>query len=176
MHLERIQSSVFPELVPMRFAIENNGAAFGCSSPPKAGSTGETPARIFRIVMVGVIGWLMHHLINKRKDTPKGGHRRPGAGYGRCPGQYHRQRFLRAALLGVDAPYGRTFRRTLRRIHDGQGRRHVLFPAFFQWNGVPRFLNFLVDSNNYFSGPSSTWPMPISPSPSSICFCFSTNS
>ena len=22
--------------------------------------------------MVGVIGWLMHHLINKRKDTPKG--------------------------------------------------------------------------------------------------------
>ena len=25
---------------------------------------------IFRIVMVGVIGWLMHHLLNKRKDTP----------------------------------------------------------------------------------------------------------
>lgn len=25
------------------------------------------------------------------------------------------------------------------------------FPLF-QWNGVPRFLNFLVDSNNYFFG------------------------
>ncbi len=28
----------------------------------------------------------------------------------------------------------------------------VFYFPLFQWNSVPRFLNFLVDSNNYFFG------------------------
>lgn len=37
---------------------------------------------------------------------------------------------LRTAVLRIDALFGCPFRRPLRRVHDGQSRRHVLFPAF----------------------------------------------
>ena len=113
MHLDE-SIVVFPDWFQLRF-IENNGAAFGMHIATKGGfDWGKLLLGIFRIVMVGVIGWLMHHLINKRKDTPK------GVIVGLA--------LVMAGALG-DALYGRTFRRTLRRIHDGQGRRHVLFPA-----------------------------------------------
>ena len=71
MHLDE-SIVVFPDWVQLRF-IENNGAAFGMHIATKGGfDWGKLLLGIFRIVMVGVIGWLMHHLINKRKDTPKG--------------------------------------------------------------------------------------------------------
>ena len=71
MHLDE-SIVVFPDWFQLRF-IENNGAAFGMHIDTKGGfDWGKLLLGIFRIVMVGVIGWLMHHLINKRKDTPKG--------------------------------------------------------------------------------------------------------
>ena len=71
MHLDE-SIVVFPDWFQLRF-IENNGAAFGMHIATKGGfDWGKLLLGIFRIVMVGVIGWLMHHLLNKRKDTPKG--------------------------------------------------------------------------------------------------------
>ena len=71
MHLDE-SIVVFPDWFQLRF-IENNCAAFGMHIDTKGGfDWGKLLLGIVRIVMVGVIGWLMHHLINKRKDTPKG--------------------------------------------------------------------------------------------------------
>ena len=65
MHLDE-SIVVFPDWFQLRF-IENNGAAFGMHIATKGGfDWGKLLLGIFRIVMVGVIGWLMHHLINKR--------------------------------------------------------------------------------------------------------------
>ena len=56
----------------LRF-IENNGAAFGMHIASRGGfDWGKLLLGVFRIVMVGFIGWLMHHLCTKRQDTPKG--------------------------------------------------------------------------------------------------------
>ena len=71
MHLDE-SIVVFPDWFQLRF-IENNGAAFGMHIASRGGfDWGKLLLGVFRIVMVGFIGWLMHHLINKRKDTPKG--------------------------------------------------------------------------------------------------------
>ena len=71
MHLDE-SIIVFPDWFQLRF-IENNGAAFGMHIASRGGfDWGKLLLGIFRIIMVGFIGWLMHHLCTKRKDTPKG--------------------------------------------------------------------------------------------------------
>ena len=71
MHLDE-SIIVFPDWFQLRF-IENNGAAFGMHIASKGGfDWGKLLLGIFRIVMVGLIGWLMHHLLRRREDTPKG--------------------------------------------------------------------------------------------------------
>ena len=63
---------VVPTWFQLRF-IENNGAAFGMHIASRGGfDWGKLLLGVFRIVMVGFIGWLMHHLCTKRQDTPKG--------------------------------------------------------------------------------------------------------
>lgn len=174
-HAPRRINRRLPGLVPIALH-RNNGAAFGMHIATKGGfDWGKLLLGIFRIVMVGVIGWLMHHLINKRKDTPKGvivGLALVMAG---ALGNIIDSAFY-GLLFSESTPYTVAhFGGHYAGFMMGKVVDMFYFPLF-QWNGVPRFLNFLVDSNNYFSEPSSTWPMPISPSPSSICFCFSTNS
>ena len=67
MHLDE-SIVVFPDWFQLRF-IENNGAAFGMHIATKGGfDWGKLLLGIFRIVMVGVIGWLMHHLCTKRQS------------------------------------------------------------------------------------------------------------
>ena len=58
-----------------------------------------------------------------------GRHDRTGPDHRRSAGQHSRQRLLRIDLHGIDPLYGCAVRRTLRRIHDGQGGGHVLLPA-----------------------------------------------
>ena len=71
MHLDE-SIVVFPDWFQLRF-IENNGAAFGMHIASRGGfDWGKLLLGVFRIVMVGFIGWLMHHLCTKRQDTPKG--------------------------------------------------------------------------------------------------------
>ena len=71
MHLDE-SIVVFPDWFQLRF-IENNGAAFGMHIASRGGfDWGKLLLGVFRIVMVGFIGWLMYHLACKRKDTPKG--------------------------------------------------------------------------------------------------------
>ena len=71
MHLDE-SIIVFPDWFQLRF-IENNGAAFGMHIASKGGfDWGKLLLGIFRIVMAGLIGWLMHHLLRRREDTPKG--------------------------------------------------------------------------------------------------------
>ena len=114
MHLDE-SIIVFPDWFQLRF-IENNGAAFGMHIASKGGfDWGKLLLGIFRIVMVGLIGWLMHHLLQPPGGYAEGSHRRSGAGDGRSARQYHRQRILRTDLFGIDAVHGSAFRRTLRR-------------------------------------------------------------
>lgn len=101
--------------------------------------------------MVGVIGWLMHHLLNKRKDTPKGvivGLALVMAG---ALGNIIDSAFY-GLLFSESTPYTVAhFGGHYAGFMMGKVVDMFYFPLF-QWNGVPRFLNFLVDSNNYFSG------------------------
>lgn len=150
MHLDE-SIVVFPDWFQLRF-IENNGAAFGMHIATKGGfDWGKLLLGIFRIVMVGVIGWLMHHLINKRKDTPKGvivGLALVMAG---ALGNIIDSAFY-GLLFSESTPYTVAhFGGHYAGFMMGKVVDMFYFPLF-QWNGVPRFLNFLVDSNNYFFG------------------------
>ena len=150
MHLDE-SIVVFPDWFQLRF-IENNGAAFGMHIATKGGfDWGKLLLGIFRIVMVGVIGWLMHHLLNKRKDTPKGvivGLALVMAG---ALGNIIDSAFY-GLLFSESTPYTVAhFGGHYAGFMMGKVVDMFYFPLF-QWNGVPRFLNFLVDSNNYFFG------------------------
>ena len=150
MHLDE-SIVVFPDWFQLRF-IENNGAAFGMHIDTKGGfDWGKLLLGIFRIAMVGVIGWLMHHLINKRKDTPKGvivGLALVMAG---ALGNIIDSAFY-GLLFSESTPYTVAhFGGHYAGFMMGKVVDMFYFPLF-QWNGVPRFLNFLVDSNNYFFG------------------------
>jgi len=141
---------VFPDWFQLRF-IENNGAAFGMHIASRGGfDWGKLTLGLFRIAMVGVIGWFVVRLANK-KETPKG----VLAGLA----------LILAGALGNildSAFYGLIFSEstpwTVARLGGhyagfmmGKVVDMFYFPLF-QWNGVPGFLRFLVDSNNYFFG------------------------
>ena len=101
--------------------------------------------------MVGLIGWLMHHLLRRREDTPK------GVIVGLA--------LVMAGALGniIDSAfYGLIFSESTPYTVAHFGGHYAGFMMgkvvdmfyfpLFQWNNVPRFLSFLVDSNNYFFG------------------------
>ena len=68
MHLDE-SIVVFPDWFQLRF-IENNGAAFGMHIASRGGfDWGKLLLGVFRIVMVGFIGWLMH-LCDDTFETP----------------------------------------------------------------------------------------------------------
>ena len=131
MHLDE-SIVVFPDWFQLRF-IENNGAAFGMHIDTKGGfDWGKLLLGIFRIVMVGVIVGLalvMAGALGNIIDS---------AFYG--------------LLFSESTPYTVAhFGGHYAGFMMGKVVDMFYFPLF-QWNGVPRFLNFLVDSNNYFFG------------------------
>lgn len=134
----------------LRF-IENNGAAFGMRiATPGAFDWGKLLLGIFRIGLVGFICGLMYRL-NRKAETPRGvivglslivagalGNILDSAFYGLC---------FSASTPSSVAEFGGHYAGFMM----GKVVDMFYFPLF-QWNGVPRLLRFLVDSNNYFFG------------------------
>ena len=150
MHLDEA-IIIFPDWFQLRF-IENNGAAFGMHITSGSGfDWGKLLLGLFRIAMVGALGFLLHHLLEKRPDTPKG--------------VFVGLALILAGALGniVDcACYGLIFSESTPATVAHFGGHYAGFMMgkvvdmfyfpLFQWNDVPRVLSFLVDSRNYFFG------------------------
>ena len=150
MHLDEA-IMVFPDWFQLRF-IENSGAAFGMRITTSGGyDWGKLLLGIFRIVMVGVLGWLLIYLHRNRKDTPKGVLVGLALIIAGALGN-----ILDSALYGLifseSSPYtvaqlgGHYAGFMMGKVVD------MFYFPLFQWNSVPRLLRFLVDSNNYFFG------------------------
>ena len=106
---------------------------------------------VFRIVMVGFIGWLMHHLCTKRQDTPKGVIVGLALIFAGAMGNILDSAFY-GLIFSESTPYTvAQFGGHYAGFMMGKVVDMFYFPLF-QWNGVPRLLRFLVDSNNYFFG------------------------
>lgn len=150
MHLDE-SIIVFPDWFQLRF-IENNGAAFGMHIASGGGyDWGKLLLGLLRIAMVGFIGWLIYHLVRKRQGTPKGvivglalilagalGNILDSAFYGLI--------FSESTPYSVAEIGGHYAGFMMGKVVD------MFYFPLFQWNGVPRVLRFLVDSNNYFFG------------------------
>ena len=151
MHLDEA-IVVFPDWFQLRF-IENNGAAFGMHiATPGGFDWGKLLLGLFRLAMVGGLGWLILHLLrHKRRETPTG--------------VFVGLALIVAGALGNildSAFYGLIFSESTPATVAHLGGHYAGFMMgkvvdmfyfpLFQWNGVPRILRFLVDSNNYFFG------------------------
>ena len=150
MHLDEA-IVIFPDWFQLRF-IENNGAAFGMHITSGSGfDWGKLLLGLFRIAMVGALGFLLHHLLEKRPDTPKG--------------VFVGLALILAGALGNiadSACYGLIFSESTPATVAHFGGHYAGFMMgkvvdmfyfpLFQWNDVPRVLSFLVDSRNYFFG------------------------
>lgn len=149
MHLDEA-IIVFPDWFQLRF-IENKGAAYGMYiATSGAFDWGKLLLGIFRIALSCLVGWLIWRL-TKRKDTPKGvlvglalilagaiGNIIDSAFYG--------------LIFSESTPYTVAhFGGHYAGLMMGKVVDMFYFPLF-QWNSCPRFLHFLVDSNNYFFG------------------------
>ena len=120
---------------------------------------GKLALSLFRLAMIGLLGYYLRYL-GKRK-TPAGvlvgltlilagaiGNMIDSAFYGLI---------FSASTPTEVAHFGGSYAPLMMgRVVD------MFYFPLFQWNGVPGWLSFLVDSRNYFFGPSSTWPTPTS--------------
>lgn len=149
MHLDEA-IVVFPDWFQLRF-IENKGAAYGMHiATSGAFDWGKLLLGIFRIALSCLVGWLIWRL-TKRENTPKGvlvglalilagaiGNIIDSAFYG--------------LIFSESTPYTVAhFGGHYAGLMMGKVVDMFYFPLF-QWNSCPRFLHFLVDSNNYFFG------------------------
>ena len=150
MHLDE-SIVVFPDWFQLRF-IENNGAAFGMHIYTGGGfDWGKLLLGIFRIVMVGFIGWLIYHLTQKREGTPRGVIVGLALIFAGAMGNILDSAFY-GLIFSESTPYSvAEFGGHYAGFMMGKVVDMFYFPLF-QWNGVPRMLRFLVDSNNYFFG------------------------
>lgn len=135
----------------LRF-VENNGAAFGMQIASDGGfDWGKLLLSLFRVVMIGLLGYYMYRLSKRKEAVPKGvmigialvmagavGNLIDSMFYGLI---FSESTPMAAAHLGDG--YGSFM---MGRVVD------MLYFPLFQWQNVPDFLSFLVDSNNYFFG------------------------
>ena len=146
MHLDEA-IIVFPDWFQLRF-IENNGAAFGMHIASGGGfDWGKLLLGIFRIVLAGGIAWLIGRLLRQRKETPTGVIVGLALIFAGAVGNILDSAFY-GLLFSESTPY---FGGHYAGFMMGKVVDMFYFPLF-QWNNVPRFLRFLVDSNNYFFG------------------------
>lgn len=142
---------IIPDWFRLHF-VENNGAAFGMQIVSVGAiDWGKLLLTAFRMVMIGLLGYYIHYLGRSDRNTPK------GVMVGLA--------MILAGAIGnlIDSAfYGVIFSQStpLAAAHFGDGYGTPLmgkvvdmfyFPLF-QWNGVPSWLSFLVDGNNYFFG------------------------
>ena len=140
---------VFPDWFQLRF-IENKGAAFGMHIATEgAFDWGKMVLSLFRVVLCGFMVWFIDRLM--RMKAPK------GAVIGLV--------FILAGAVGNildSAFYGLLFSASTPTTVAHFGGHYAGFMMgrvvdmfyfpLFQWNGVPSWLSFLVDSRNYFFG------------------------
>ena len=140
---------VVPDWFQLRF-IENNGAAFGMRI--EAGGAvdwGKIALSLFRVGLCGFIFWFIDRLMKMKAPT--------GAVVGLC--------LILAGAIGNildSAFYGLIFSASTPSTVAEFGGHYAGFMMgrvvdmfyfpLFQWNGVPTWLSFLVDSRNYFFG------------------------
>ena len=143
---------VCPDWFQLRF-IENNGAAFGMHLAAWGGfDWGKLLLGLFRIGLVGFLVWVMRSMLQVReKRTPAGvlvgltlilagaiGNILDSAFYGWI--------FSESTPYEVARFGGHYAGFMMGRVVD------MFYFPLFQWNSVPGFLRFLVDSHNYFFG------------------------
>ncbi len=140
---------VFPDWFQLRF-IENNGAAFGMQiSSAGEFDWGKMLLSGFRICMIAALCYYIYRLVKSK--APNGvligltlilagavGNMIDSAIYGLI--------FSESTPYEV-AHFGGSYAAPMM----GKVVDMFYFPLF-QWNNVPSFLSFLVDSNNYFFG------------------------
>ena len=150
MHLDEA-IIVFPDWFQLRF-IENNGAAFGMHIASGRGfDWGKLLLGIFRVVLAGGIAWLIGRLLRQRKETPTGVIVGLALIFAGAVGNILDSAFY-GLLFSESTPYSVAhFGGHYAGFMMGKVVDMFYFPLF-QWNSVPRFLRFLVDSNNYFFG------------------------
>ena len=150
MHLDEA-IIVVPDWFQLRF-IENNGAAFGMHIASGGGfDWGKLLLGIFRIVLAGGIAWLIGRLLRQRKETPTGVIVGLALIFAGAVGNILDSAFY-GLLFSESTPYSVAhFGGHYAGFMMGKVVDMFYFPLF-QWNNVPRFLRFLVDSNNYFFG------------------------
>jgi signal peptidase II len=135
----------------LRF-IENNGAAFGMQlNTSGAIDWGKLLLSLFRIVMIGGLGYYIHYLNNAARRTPRGVIVglvliMAGAIGNLIDSMFYGMIFTASTPLSV-ATLGEGYSTFLM----GKVVDMFYFPLF-QWNSVPSWLSFLVDYNNYFFG------------------------
>ncbi|MFI3302076.1 MAG: signal peptidase II [Rikenellaceae bacterium] len=141
---------VFPDWFQLRF-VENNGAAFGMQiASGGAFDWGKMALSGFRVCMICALGYYICHLVKQK--APKGVIVAMAMVFAGAVGN-----MIDSAIYGLifseSTPY------TVAEFGAGgyadfmMGRVVDMFYfPLFQWNGVPKFLSFLVDSNNYFFG------------------------
>lgn len=150
MHLDEA-IIVFPDWFQLRF-IENNGAAFGMHIASGGGfDWGKLLLGIFRVVLAGGIAWLIGRLLRQRKETPTGVIVGLALIFAGAVGNILDSAFY-GLLFSESTPYSVAhFGGHYAGFMMGKVVDMFYFPLF-QWNSVPRFPRFLVDSNNYFFG------------------------
>lgn len=135
----------------LRF-IENNGAAFGMQISSDGGfDWGKLLLTLFRVVMIGLLGYYICHLTRRAKAVPKGvliglAMVLAGAAGNLIDSLFYGAIFTASTPLTV-ATFGEGYSSLLM----GKVVDMFYFPLF-QWNNVPSWLSFLVDYNNYFFG------------------------
>lgn len=132
--------------------VENSGAAFGMRlEMGGAIDWGKLMLSLFRVVMIGALGYYIYYLSRPERRTPR------GVMVGLT--------MIMAGALGnlVDSMfYGMIFTAstplTVATIGEGYSTFlmgkvvDMFYFPLFQWNSCPEWLSFLVDYNNYFFG------------------------
>ncbi|MEG1611785.1 MAG: signal peptidase II [Alistipes sp.] len=143
--------TVIPDWFQLLF-IENKGAAFGMHISTGGNfDWGKLLLGVFRIAMISVIGYMLW-MGTRRKEVPT------GVMVGGA--------FIFAGALGNildSAFYGLIFSESTQLTVAQCGGHYAGFMMgkvvdmfyfpLFQWNNAPSWLNFLLDSRNYFFGP-----------------------
>ncbi len=141
---------IFPDWFQIRF-VENNGAAFGMQISSGGDiDWGKMALSGFRICMICALAYYIYYLVKHK--APKGvvvsmamifagavGNMIDSALYGLL--------FSASTPMSVAGFGGEGYASFMM----GQVVDMFYFPLF-QWNNIPSFLSFLVDSNNYFFG------------------------
>ena len=132
--------------------VENSGAAFGMRlEVGGAIDWGKLMLSLFRVVMIGALGYYIYYLTRPERRTPRGvliglTLILAGAIGNLVDSMFYGMIFTASTPLTV-ATLGEGYCTFLM----GKVVDMFYFPLF-QWNSCPEWLSFLVDYNNYFFG------------------------